>query len=710
MIHALAPLYLPLATALALQAPPAPAPAQNPSAQNSSSQNPSSQKPAPANPSAGATATAPTDVDDLIPANTVLVVRAASSEKLEAMMRSLARFGGEDTPIPPLLPMLGGMVGADAPWDAIDPKRPIALAVATSELRPPVALTLLLPTTNPKAFADNPALSAAGWTCKVHGQDVVLSMEPTESTLAPDAPLRVGLDAHDMAVRADVEELMAQYGELFRQGFEQGVAGALAEAGSESERALLEDVMHGVSDVIEKIETVGIALDMPGTRMQLGFEVTSMPGSPLVQVAPVDTKALPALVRAIDPESPVAAVSAMDMSRFLQALEPLMQMSVTQAARNGTEAEAKKAVTLFHAARDLYAGMGPLGAMGMRLDGEGIRATYAMRPKDPQAFLTAMLAMMKLPDMPFTVEGPTASKVAGLDATTLLVRMDPDALTGGMVDTGSDPAAAIAAMGQELTKLFGTDAIPVTYVVHEGNLLAATGPIAQLEPTLARISSTTPTPLGTDLLRVLADANPGYVVRVNPGPLMTGISALAQRMGQEPIPMDEAMTTALASCPPAYLVLGLRERTWSYRFDVDVDGIVRIVHAVRAAQPPEPEGLPSTTRLEAIFEMWDVQSALSDYALNNGGQYPDDLAVLCVPDANGAKYLEDPNALTDPWSRPYRFERPSEEGAEPRVYTLGRDGQPGGEGEDADLDTTSSLTGDVPPEPMPEPDPKPTPR
>ena len=43
---------------------------------------------------------------------------------------------------------------------------------------------------------------------------------------------------------------------------------------------------------------------------------------------------------------------------------------------------------------------------------------------------------------------------------------------------------------------------------------------------------------------------------------------------------------------------------------------------------------------------------------------------------------------TDPWNRPYLYEA---EGRSFRVATLGADGQPGGEGEDADLVATTAV-------------------
>jgi general secretion pathway protein G len=39
----------------------------------------------------------------------------------------------------------------------------------------------------------------------------------------------------------------------------------------------------------------------------------------------------------------------------------------------------------------------------------------------------------------------------------------------------------------------------------------------------------------------------------------------------------------------------------------------------------------------------------------------------------------------DPWGRPYQYKYPGEHGEEPDVISLGADGQPGGEGNNADI-------------------------
>jgi general secretion pathway protein G len=100
------------------------------------------------------------------------------------------------------------------------------------------------------------------------------------------------------------------------------------------------------------------------------------------------------------------------------------------------------------------------------------------------------------------------------------------------------------------------------------------------------------------------------------------------------------------------------------------------------------------TKLSAAFQgkiradLIAIDNALKEYAINNGGRYPDDFDVLVIPDENGYTYL-DPTIPLDPWRRPYLYDPPQPGDPEPRVYTLGSDGVPGGEGDAADVDKRS---------------------
>jgi len=70
-----------------------------------------------------------------------------------------------------------------------------------------------------------------------------------------------------------------------------------------------------------------------------------------------------------------------------------------------------------------------------------------------------------------------------------------------------------------------------------------------------------------------------------------------------------------------------------------------------------------------------IMASLTEYAINNSGKYPDSLEPLVTPDSNG-----------HPWKHEYQYEPPQPGHPLPRVISYGRDGAPGGDGEDADID------------------------
>ena len=80
-----------------------------------------------------------------------------------------------------------------------------------------------------------------------------------------------------------------------------------------------------------------------------------------------------------------------------------------------------------------------------------------------------------------------------------------------------------------------------------------------------------------------------------------------------------------------------------------------------------------------------IEQALSEYAVVNGTRYPESLEELIMPDENGYKFLNANRVPQDPWGNEYQYDPPMPGQPEPRIYTLGADGQVGGEGENADV-------------------------
>lgn len=92
----------------------------------------------------------------------------------------------------------------------------------------------------------------------------------------------------------------------------------------------------------------------------------------------------------------------------------------------------------------------------------------------------------------------------------------------------------------------------------------------------------------------------------------------------------------------------------------------------------------------ARAQMKNIESALELYYLDTG-TYPtqqDGLAALVrqPPGLQSWKgpYLKQESGLVDPWGKPYGYATPGKSGPF-ELSSMGRDGQPGGSGEDADI-------------------------
>ena len=97
----------------------------------------------------------------------------------------------------------------------------------------------------------------------------------------------------------------------------------------------------------------------------------------------------------------------------------------------------------------------------------------------------------------------------------------------------------------------------------------------------------------------------------------------------------------------------------------------------------------------AKADITTITAAVEDYYINNSGRYPDALEELVTPDENGVTYIKGRKVPRDPWGNEYLYDLDMGTGRGPRIYTNGKDVQPGGEGENRDLDNRMIEDGDI---------------
>jgi hypothetical protein len=76
----------------------------------------------------------------------------------------------------------------------------------------------------------------------------------------------------------------------------------------------------------------------------------------------------------------------------------------------------------------------------------------------------------------------------------------------------------------------------------------------------------------------------------------------------------------------------------------------------------------------ALVDITTIHGALSEYAIQNDGRYPESIEALITPDEHGHVYLDRDSVPLDQWGRPYQYEPVGEGHHEPRVFSLGPDG------------------------------------
>lgn len=104
--------------------------------------------------------------------------------------------------------------------------------------------------------------------------------------------------------------------------------------------------------------------------------------------------------------------------------------------------------------------------------------------------------------------------------------------------------------------------------------------------------------------------------------------------------------------------------------------------------------LASAFRGKAKSDIMAIDSALKEYYILNGGKYPESLEALVTPDENGETFLDKRTLPVDPWGNEYLYDPPGSGESRARVYSHGKDGQPGGDGDNADIDNWSIKDGE----------------
>jgi hypothetical protein len=379
------------------------------------------------------------------------------------------------------------------------------------------------------------------------------------------------------------------------------------------------------------------------------------------------------LSRFLDPDASIQGVVGVDQAVMLQRFKPAIEAILTaypEPMRSGFQ-------KMMGSADELAAQVGSASCFSGDIATSGMRFSVYLHPRDPAKLLSIYEKMLS--SMPgATIDAPKEGDLDGVHVTRMHVRVDAKALLDGQKNAAA--AKSQADLSKMLERLYGKDGLSLAFAtVGDVTAVVVGGDEAYLRSAVARVSK--PGKPASDCARALGqvgDLNPCFVLAYNLGKVMQGVKDLMGDQLGELAPGASNLSATLVYAG------GIDGRVW--RASVSTD-LAELGAGVRSMKGPATGGIQRTMKAQADIRA--IGSALAAYAVDTGGKYPDSLDVLVKPDSRGKTYLRATALPKDPWGRDYRYDAPSKGNLRPRVYSYGKDGKPGGAGEDMDVDDAS---------------------
>jgi general secretion pathway protein G len=444
---------------------------------------------------------------------------------------------------------------------------------------------------------------------------------------------------------------------------------------------IVQSYIDGFRTFMDSAETLDLALSMQGDRTDLSLAFTALEKSALADLGSKEKTGIDQLAKCLDPDAPFAVLLGMDIAAMAKRYQPLLDSLMAMYP----ESMRAPLTASMGSWKEIY----PLLGTGLAISGElaptGLRATCYFRPKDSKALLEQMSKVLKDFKMPgVTVKPLDPITVDGVAVTQFHFDVDTKALSA-LAGDKADPAVGTQ-LDSMVKKIYGANGTRVAFG-SKGDLMVQVigGDEAYLKRAIATLGESNrkaPREMQAFLDKA-AGFNPCFVSQFDVARYFAQVMELAS-------PAADADKKKPASIPSAPILFhgGIEGRVWRGGASWDMGRVAAgMKQAFDSSSAGSKVGAASGGKAKA--DIIAIDSALKEYAIMNGGKYPDSLAVLVVPDANGRKFLESKALPRDPWGHEYLYDPPSAQHPEPRVYSYGKDGKPGGEGEDADIDNAS---------------------
>jgi general secretion pathway protein G len=436
--------------------------------------------------------------------------------------------------------------------------------------------------------------------------------------------------------------------------------------------AFLGAYFSGIRDVLDSAETLDAALRLDGNALELALVLTNAEGSALSNFGSKEKTELRALAGLLDLEAGMSLLMGMDPVALSKRFQPMLE-SLLAAYPEALRPALKYCVEHMP---ELYGFAGSAQAGSMDFTPSGMRYRAYSRGGDPQKLLETYRKLDELvPGVAFT--DIPERELAGAKVRGLRVAIDLPALMEALGKQDL-PEGVQPQFDSMLEKFFGKDGLSIQVATREGTAVMVFGGDEEyLRASIARITSkNAPPPYLARALQQVGDLNPCMIVRYDLGRMMGGMKDLVGALvpgGTSEFPSFALSLTAWG---------GVDGRIWRGALVLDLNELAALAQLGRAASAP-------ATRARVVADILSITMSLEEYAINNGGRYPDALEVLVVKDSNGVAYLDtaDGKLPKDPWGNEYKYEPGTQGHPQPRVFSLGSDGLPGGTGEAADIDS-----------------------
>ncbi|MCB9896669.1 MAG: hypothetical protein H6825_01570 [Planctomycetes bacterium] len=484
---------------------------------------------------------------DLVPADTVLYVDAASAEALHALVAACAQIGPTSS-VPEARALLTSALPDSIATDLVDPGRPAALALRAVNGHP--VPTWILPVSDAEAFAAS--ARAAGMTAETNAGWVSVADEARRDPLAGELtfdPLPGGV----IAARIDIPALVAAYRPMIDMAI-QNMRTAMATQPTQQafpgvDMQALTGAYVGLFDTLVTSATrLDLVVRLAGSRITLDGHLELRPDGPL---SPFDVREpvdLRALAGTLDSDAMGRVVGRCDMAEAMRRLADFMQIF----AAPDVDPE-----TMLAASTRMYSNCTGGTAQSFDFGGDGMRVESWFGSRDPAAFVEAAIGLITSGAYATwpgaTWDEPVHESIAGVEATRIVQRL-PDATEDDLADPVLHSMRAMA----------GGDEIAMRYIPLDGGVLTVLGR-ADVARAVARVRSPgEPSDALADAIEAVGDAGTAWVADIDlSGLLAIGLSQLPP--GQRTTMHVPAGRTSLT------LWAAGRDDGWDFELALDLD-------------------------------------------------------------------------------------------------------------------------------------------